>query len=358
MNEPNKLPLVKRALRLLVDQLRPQDRIAIVVYAGSAGLVLPSTPGAEKARIAEAIDRLEAGGSTAGGEGLLLAYRVAREQRVPNGTNRVILATDGDFNVGPSSDAEMERLVEAKRAEGTYLTVLGFGTGNYQDAKMEKLAKQGNGNYAYVDDLSEARKVLVHELGATLHTVADDVKLQVEFNPAAVRGYRLIGYEDRLLRDEDFADDKKDAGDVGAGHAVTALYEVVPAGVTGTVTLRGVDPLRYGAAPAPNKSNRDELLYVQLRYKRPGESTSRLLTHPVAASVTRDPSADFRFAASVAEFGMLLRNSEHKGRATAGQVLTLARGALGGDEGGYRAEFVRLVEKWQDLERLTASRDR
>jgi Ca-activated chloride channel family protein len=358
MNEPNKLPLVKRALRLLVDQLRPQDRIAIVVYAGSAGLVLPSTPGAEKARIAEAIDRLEAGGSTAGGEGLLLAYRVAREQRVPNGTNRVILATDGDFNVGPSSDAEMERLVEAKRAEGTYLTVLGFGTGNYQDAKMEKLAKQGNGNYAYVDDLSEARKVLVHELGATLHTVADDVKLQVEFNPAAVRGYRLIGYEDRLLRDEDFADDKKDAGDVGAGHAVTALYEVVPAGVTGTVTLRGVDPLRYGAAPAPNKSNRDELLYVQLRYKRPGESTSRLMTHPVAASVTRDPSADFRFAASVAEFGMLLRNSEHKGRATAGQVLTLARGALGGDEGGYRAEFVRLVEKWQDLERLTASRDR
>jgi len=358
MNEPNKLPLVKRALRLLVDQLRPQDRIAIVVYAGSAGLVLPSTPGDEKARIAEAIDRLEAGGSTAGGEGLALAYRVARERRVPNGTNRVILATDGDFNVGPSSDAEMERLVEAKRAEGTYLTVLGFGTGNYQDAKMEKLAKQGNGNYAYVDDLGEARKVLVHELGATLHTVADDVKLQVEFNPAAVRGYRLIGYEDRLLRDEDFADDRKDAGDVGAGHAVTALYEVVPAGVTGTVTLRGVDPLRYGAAPAPHASARAELLYVQLRYKRPGESTSRLMTHPVAASVTRDPSPDFRFAASVAEFGMLLRNSEHKGRATAGQVLTLARGALGGDEGGYRAEFVRLVERWQELDRVTASRDR
>ncbi|AHG87977.1 Protein of unknown function DUF3520 [Gemmatirosa kalamazoonensis] len=358
MDEPNKLPLVKRALRLLVDQLRPQDRVAIVVYAGAAGLVLPSTSGEDKARIAEAIDRLEAGGSTAGGEGLLLAYKVARDNRVPNGTNRVILATDGDFNVGPSSDAEMERLVEAKRAEGTYLTVLGFGTGNFQDAKMEKLAKRGNGNYAYVDDLAEARKVLVRELGATLHTVADDVKLQVEFNPAAVRGYRLIGYEDRLLRDEDFADDKKDAGDVGAGHAVTALYEVVPAGVTGTVSLRGVDPLRYGAAPAPNGRGRDELLYVQLRYKRPGESTSRLMTHPVPTTVARDASTDFRFAAAVAEFGMLLRDSEHKGRATGEQVLTLARGALGDDDGGYRADFVRLVERWRGLEPTTASREK
>jgi Ca-activated chloride channel family protein len=358
MESPDKLPLVQRSLRLLVDQMRPQDHIAIVVYAGSAGLVLPPTPGDEKAKIAEAIDRLEAGGSTAGGEGLLLAYRVARENRVPNGVNRVVLATDGDFNVGVSSDAELERLVEAKRAEGTYLTVLGFGTGNLQDAKMEKLAKRGNGNYAYVDNLDEARKVLVREMGATLHTVADDVKLQVEFNPAAVRGYRLIGYEDRLLRDEDFADDRKDAGDVGAGHAVTALYEVVPNGVTNTVELRGVDPLRYGAEPKTSRGPRDELLYVQLRYKRPGESTSRLMTHAVPASVARDPSADFRFAASVAEFGMLLRDSEHKGRAGADQVLALARGALGGDDGGYRAEFVRLVETWRSLARTTAAREK
>jgi Ca-activated chloride channel family protein len=262
MNEPNKLPLVKRALRLLVDQLRPQDRIAIVVYAGAAGVVLPSTAGSEKARIAEAIDRLEAGGSTAGGEGLLLAYKVARENRIANGVNRVVLATDGDFNVGVSSDGELERLVEAKRAEGTYLTVLGFGTGNYQDAKMEKLAKRGNGNYAYVDDLAEARKTLVHELGATLHTVADDVKLQVEFNPVAVRGFRLIGYEERLLRDEDFTDDTKDAGDMGAGHVVTALYEIVPVGVTSTVTLRGTDAPRYVGEPAATKGAANELLFV------------------------------------------------------------------------------------------------
>ena len=361
MNEPNKLPLVKRALRLLVDQLRPQDRVAMVVYAGSAGLVLPSTPGDEKAQIAEAIDRLEAGGSTAGGEGLLLAYRVARESRVPNGTNRVILATDGDFNVGVSSDGELERLIEAKRAEGTYLTVLGFGTGNYQDAKMEKLAKRGNGNYAYVDGLSEARKVLVREMGATLHTVADDVKLQVEFNPAAVQGYRLLGYEDRLLRDEDFTDDTKDAGDMGAGHAVTALYEVVPAGAASDVTLRGTDPLRYGAAQdvadAPVRGTRGELLFVKLRYKRPGEATSRLLTRPVLDRASGRPSNDFRFAASVAEFGMLLRGSEYKGRSTSDQVLDLARGALGTDDGGYRAEFVRLVETYRALGRATASRE-
>jgi Ca-activated chloride channel family protein len=358
MQDANKLPLVKRSLRLLVDELREQDRVAIVVYAGAAGVVLPSTAGSEKARIAEAIDRLEAGGSTAGGEGLLLAYKVARENRIANGVNRVVLATDGDFNVGVSSDGELERLVEAKRAEGTYLTVLGFGTGNYQDAKMEKLAKRGNGNYAYVDDLAEARKTLVHELGATLHTVADDVKLQVEFNPVAVRGFRLIGYEDRLLRDEDFTDDTKDAGDMGAGHVVTALYEIVPVGVTSTVTLRGVDAPRYGGEPAATKGAANELLFVKLRYKRPGESTSRLLTQAVTVPTARaTPSADFRFAASVAEFGMLLRGSEHKGRATVDDVLALARGSLGGDEGGYRGEFVRLVEAFRAIERPMAARD-
>ncbi len=360
MMSPDKLPLVKQSLRLLVEQLREQDRVALVVYAGAAGLVLKSTPGSEKATIMEAIDRLEAGGSTAGGAGLELAYRTAREHFERGGNNRVILATDGDFNVGTSSDAAMERLVESKRAEGTYLTVLGFGTGNYQDAKMEKMAKVGNGNYAYVDDLAEARKVLVHEMGATLVTVANDVKLQIEFNPARVAGYRLIGYEDRLLRDEDFADDKKDAGDMGAGHSVTALYEIVPVGVRGTVTLRESEPLRYTAAPGDARGSAagaDELLHVSLRYKRPGESNSRLVTSVVRSGDMRERgSDDLRFASAVASFGMLLRNSEYKGTATGPSVLALARGAKGEDEGGYRAEFMGLVERWQEISRGVAVR--
>ncbi|MDF1504268.1 von Willebrand factor type A domain-containing protein, partial [Roseisolibacter sp. H3M3-2] len=363
MNSPDKLPLVKEAFRLLVAQLRPQDRVAVVVYAGAAGLVLPPTSGREQARILEAIDRLEAGGSTAGGEGLLLAYKTAAEMggRGERANTRVVLATDGDFNVGVSSDAELERLIERQRASGTYLTVLGVGTGNYQDAKMEKLAKRGNGNYAYVDDLAEARKVLVQEMGATLHVVAQDVKLQVEFNPAAVRAYRLIGYENRLLRDEDFADDRKDAGDVGAGHTVTALYEVVPAGVAGTAEVRGTEPLRYGAGERPAPRANGELLFVQLRYKRPGESQSRLLTHPVraadAARAVAAASDDFRFAASVAGFGMLLRDSEHKGAATGADVLALARGAVGADPGGHRAEFVQLVERWRRVAADVAARE-
>jgi Ca-activated chloride channel family protein len=351
MQSPDKLPLVKESLRLLVQQMREEDRIALVVYAGSAGLVLESTPGDRQAEIMAAIDRLEAGGSTAGGAGLALAYRTVREHFLPRGNNRVILATDGDFNVGPSSDAAMERLVEAERAGGTYLTVLGFGTGNLQDAKMEAMAKAGNGNYAYIDGLAEARKVLVHEMGATLVTVANDVKLQVEFNPAAVRAYRLIGYENRLLLDEDFDDDRKDAGDVGAGHTVTALYEVVPAGVEGTVRLRATGERRYDApAPRATTTDRDELLFVKLRYKVPGDSTSVLLTRPVRTDdVTRRPSDDFRFAAAVASFGMLLRDSEHAGSATPRTVLDLARGALGEDDGGYRAEFTRLVERWMAI---------
>ncbi len=353
----DKLPLVQQALRLLVEQLREQDRVAIVVYAGAAGLVLPSTSGEEKWRITEAIDRLQAGGSTAGGAGLELAYRIAKEQSRANGNNRVILATDGDFNVGPSSDAEMERLIEAKRREGTSLTVLGFGTGNYQDAKMEKLAKRGDGNYAYIDNLMEARKVLVQEMGATLVTVANDVKLQVEFNPAVVQAYRLIGYENRLLRSEDFNDDRKDAGDMGAGHTVTALYEVVPNSVTGTVNLGTTDSLRY-TAPARGSVNTAtggnstfEMMFVRLRYKRPGFTESRLLSHVVENNTLRGgPSADFRFAASVAGFGMLLRESEYKGAASRAMVLELARGAIGNDVGGYRAEFVRLVERWRNIE--------
>lgn len=359
MMSADKLPLVKQSLRLLVEQLRPQDRVALVAYAGAAGLVLPSTSGEDKARIMEAIDRLEAGGSTAGGAGLELAYRTARDHFERGGNNRVILATDGDFNVGPSSDAAMERLIESKRAEGTYLTILGFGTGNYQDAKMQKLARVGNGNAAYVDDIAEARKVLVKEMGGTLVTVANDVKLQVEFNPARVASYRLIGYEDRLLRDEDFRDDKKDAGDMGAGHAVTALYEVVPVGVRGTVTARESDPLRYGgdveSRPAPASS--DELLHVSLRYKRPGESTSRLISKALHRGDVRErASDDLRFAAAVASFGMLLRDSEHKGNATAASVLSLARSAAGDDEEGYRGEFIDLVERWRSISRGVANR--
>ncbi len=348
MNQWNKLPLVKSSLRLLVDQLRPQDHVALVVYAGAAGLVLPSTSGEEKATIAAAIDRLEAGGSTAGGAGIELAYRTARAHFKPNGNNRVILATDGDFNVGVSSDGEMERLIESKRVEGTYLTVLGFGQGNYQDAKMEKLAKRGNGNYAYVDDIAEARKVLVTEMGATLVTVANDVKLQVEFNPAAVRAYRLIGYEDRLLATEDFTDDKKDAGDMGAGHSVTALYEVVPTGVTGTITLREQDSLRYQvpSSDAPRTTAaQNELMFVRIRYKTPGEPTSKQVTQPVIDGRSGSASNDFRFAASVAAFGMVLRNSEHKGTATLRSVLEMATTARGEDDGGYRSEFVDMVAR-------------
>lgn len=354
MNEWNKLPLVKASLRLLVDQMRPQDHVALVVYAGAAGLVLPSTSGEEKARIVAALDRLEAGGSTAGGAGIELAYRTAREHFKANGNNRVILATDGDFNVGASSDGEMERLIESKRAEGTYLTVLGFGQGNYQDAKMEKLAKRGNGNYAYVDDIAEARKVLVKEMGATLVTVANDVKLQVEFNPAAVRAYRLIGYEDRLLATEDFTDDKKDAGDMGAGHAVTALYEVVPTGVTGTITLREQDSLRYQVpateAPRTNAA-KNELMFVRMRYKTPGENTSKQITQPVIDGRSGSASSDFRFAAAVAEFGMVLRKSEHKGTATLRSALEMATAARGEDDGGYRAEFVEMIGRLLNSER-------
>lgn len=354
MNQWNKLPLVKSSLRLLVDQLRPQDHVALVVYAGAAGLVLPSTSGEEKATISAAIDRLEAGGSTAGGAGIELAYRTAREHFKPNGNNRVILATDGDFNVGVSSDGDMERLIESKRTEGTYLTILGFGQGNYQDAKMEKLAKRGNGNYAYVDDIAEARKVLVKEMGATLVTVANDVKLQVEFNPAAVSAYRLIGYEDRVLATEDFTDDKKDAGDMGAGHSVTALFEVVPTGVTGTITLREQDSLRYQvpATEAPrSNAAKNELMFVRMRYKTPGENTSKQVTQPVIDGRNGSASNDFRFAASVAAFGMVLRNSEHKGTATLRSSLDMATAARGEDDGGYRGEFVEMLGRLLNSER-------
>ena len=345
MQPDNKLPLVKSAMKLLVRELRTQDRVAIVVYAGAAGLVLPSTPGSQKDKILEAIERLQAGGSTAGGEGIRLAYDQAVANFIKGGNNRVILATDGDFNVGASSDADMVQLIEEKRQTGVFLTVLGVGEGNLQAAKMEKLADKGNGNYSYLDTITEAQKVLIHELGGTLYTVAKDVKIQVEWNPARVRAYRLIGYENRMLRNEDFADDKKDAGEVGSGHSVTALYEVVPAGVETDVTIRMPDSLRYqqrSTQPTPNAGA--ELLFVKVRYKQPDGDQSRLLTQPVLAGTGAAPSTDFRFQAAVAELGLLLRNSQFKGKADLARVIASARDARGADPEGYRAEFVRMAE--------------
>jgi Ca-activated chloride channel family protein len=345
MMPANKLPLVKSAMRLLVNQLRAKDRVAMVVYAGSAGLVLPSTPGDQKDKILDAIERLEAGGSTAGGEGIRRAYDEAVANFIRGGNNRVILATDGDFNVGPSSDAEMVQLIEEKRRTGVFLTVLGVGEGNLQAAKMEKLAEKGNGNYAYLDNIAEAQKVLVHELGGTLYTVAKDVKIQVEWNPARVRAYRLIGYENRMLRNEDFADDKKDAGEVGSGHSVTALYEVVPVGVNTDVTIRMPDSLRYQHRNAQSTSAAGpELLFVKVRYKQPDGDQSRLISQPVLAQAGQAPSVDFQFQAAVAEFGLLLRNSDFRGKADLGHVIAAAREARGQDADGYRAEFVKLAE--------------
>ena len=343
MSDADKLPLLKEALALLVGQLRPQDQVAIVVYAGASGMILSPTSGGQKATILDTLSRLEAGGSTAGGAGICLAYELAREHFLEAGNNRVILATDGDFNVGVSSDGELVELIEWEREAGVYLTVLGFGTGNLQDAKMEQLADHGNGNYAYIDSLLEARRVLVEQMGATLLTVANDVKLQIEFNPAQVKGYRLIGYENRRLRNEEFNDDTRDGGDLGAGHSVTALYEFIPAGSEEPVP--GVDPLRYQQiAPRPEVGV-DEVLTVKVRYKRPGESESRLLartlTKPSAGEAS--PSDAFRFASAVAEFGLLLRDSPYKGDASYERAYARAREALGDDEDGRRSELLSLI---------------
>ena len=355
MQSPDKLPLVKTSLRMLVEQLRPEDRVALVVYAGAAGLVLPPTSIRDRAAILEAIDRLEAGGSTAGGAGLRLAYEVAARHHLALGNNRVILATDGDFNVGASSDAEMVRLIEEKRGQGTYLTVLGFGTGNLKDSKMEQLADHGNGNFAYIDGLLEAKKALVTEIGGTLLTVAQDVKIQVEMNPERVAAYRLIGYENRLLADRDFNDDTRDAGEIGAGHSVVALYEVVPVGVEGTVAVGGVDPPRYGSGEAGPSGSSPELLFVKVRYKEPGAAESRLLEHPVRDDGGR-ASTELRFAAAVAAWGMLLRESPHVGDFTLAGVERLASRSLGEDREGYRAEFVELVQAARAMELLARSR--
>ena len=353
MESEDKLPLVKSSLRLLTDQLREEDKVSIVVYAGNAGLVLSPTSGADKEEIKEAIDKLQSGGSTAGGQGIKLAYKTAKNNFEKTGNNRVILCTDGDFNVGVSSDDELERLIEDERKSGIFLTVLGFGTGNYQDAKMQKLADKGNGNHAYIDNLNEAKKVLVNEFGGTLFTIAKDVKLQIEFNPAKVQGYRLIGYENRMLAKEDFNNDKKDAGELGSGHTVTALYEIVPVGIE-TNVFDKVDDLKYQKTKTKEVAVGDfngELMNIKLRYKKPDGELSKLIQHPVMdqnipINVTSD---NLRFASAVAEFGMLLRNSEFKGNSTYKGVQLLAANAIQKDAEGYRKEFIELVKKAQKL---------
>jgi Ca-activated chloride channel family protein len=348
MDQPDKLPLLKEGFKMMVRNLRAEDKVSIVVYAGSAGQVLAPTSGADKERILSAIDNLRAGGSTAGGAGIRLAYQLAKDQFIKGGNNRVILATDGDFNVGISSTSEMTRLIEEKREDGIFLTVLGFGQGNVKDSRMESLADQGNGNYYYIDNIKEAKKVLVTELGSTLFTIAKDVKIQVEFNPANVKAYRLIGYENRVMAKEDFNDDKKDAGEIGAGHTVTALYEVVPA--SSEESFGSVDALKYQQAPAAAPAASNEVLTVKLRYKEPDGNVSKLITKPVLkAEVRAEPAGDFAWAAAVAEFGILLRASEYKGSASYDHVLKTARANLGADTFGFRAEFVTLVEAAQTI---------
>lgn len=352
MEEPNKLPLVQTSLKMLTNQLRAKDHVSIVTYAGNAGLVLPSTHGNEKEKIKNAIDNLEAGGSTAGGDGIKLAYKVAKEHFNKEGNNRVVLATDGDFNVGVSSDDELVTLIEGERQSGVFLTVLGFGMGNYKDNKMQQLADKGNGNHAYIDDEAEAQKVMVKEFGSTLFTIAKDVKLQVEFNPAVAKAYRLIGYENRVMANEDFNNDKKDAGELGAGHTVTALYEIIPAGETGDTMIHKVDDLKYQTAQIP-VSNSTEIMTIKLRYKQPHGDISKLIIHPVTDEniAVVNTSNNFRFSAAVAEFGLLLRESAYRQNASYQQVDELARSAKGDDEDGYRSEFIQLVNKASGLSR-------
>ena len=346
MSDYDKLPLLKNAFSLLLSQLRTEDRVAIVVYAGASGLVLPSTSGADKHAIRKALSQLESGGSTAGAAGIRLAYDVAKRNFIKGGNNRVILATDGDFNVGVSSESELLGLIETKREEDVFLSVLGFGTGNYQDSKMELLADNGNGQYAYIDNINEARKVLVNELTSTLYTIAKDVKIQVEFNPTKVSEYRLIGYENRKLKNEDFNNDKKDAGDIGAGHSVTALYEIVPA-ETGAYLSSNVDALKYqDRSIKTSASGHPEMMTIKLRYKQPDGKTSKLIQFTAQDKMHNwsKTSDNFRFSAAVASFAMLLRDSKYKGISNYNLVEQLAKTAKGKDQYGYRNEFIGLVD--------------
>lgn len=347
---PTRLELVKSSLRLLVNNLREKDRVAIVTYCGDARVALPSTPGNEKQKIKDALETLTAGGSTAGGAGIKEAYRIAQKNFIAQGNNRIILCTDGDFNVGASSETELENLIESKRKSGIFLTVLGYGMGNYKDNKMQILAQKGNGNHAYIDNIQEANKVLVNEFGSTMYAVAKDVKLQVEFNPAKVQSYRLVGYETRMLNNEDFNDDTKDAGEMGAGHTVTALYEIIPTGISGNIP-GSIDPLKYQTETNTNAqtSNSSELLTVKLRYKTPEEEKSKKIEKSVTDMGKDNVSPDFRFASAVAMFAQLLKDSDFKGEATYDKVIETANKGLSFDPEGYRAEFVRLVQSAKGL---------
>jgi Ca-activated chloride channel family protein len=351
MQPAERLPLLKDGLHMLVEQLTANDRVTVVTYAGTTGIALRATRGDQKDTILRLIDSLQAGGSTNGASGIQLAYEQATQNFIRGGVNRVILATDGDFNVGITDRGSLLRLIEDEAKSGVFLSVLGVGMGNYKDATLEMLADKGNGNYAYVDTLNEARKVLVEQMSGTLITMAKDVKIQVEFNPAVVDAYRLIGYENRALRNEDFNNDLKDAGDMGAGHTVTVLYEVVPRGVA--IGGPGVDPLKYQPKPAaePLRNASNETLTVKVRYKEPSASDSKLLEFPL---VDREQpfaraSLDFRFAAAVASFGMILRDSPYKGNATFDSVLAMAEDGLGSDRNGYRREFLQLVQRARQI---------
>lgn len=345
MTYENKLPLLKKSIKLLVEKLREEDRISIVVYAGSAGLVLDRARGDEKEKIINALDKLTAGGSTAGGEGIELAYKIALESYIENGNNRVILATDGDFNVGKSSQRDLETLIEEKRESGVYLTVLGFGMGNYKDNKVESLADKGNGNYAYIDNLLEAKKVLVTEMGSTLYTVAKDVKIQVDFNPKMVSEYRLIGYENRELANEDFQNDKKDAGEIGMGHSVTVLYEIKP---TSKNSDNNVTPSIYTTVTDTNVT--DEFATIRIRYKEPTADSSKLIESAIKIENNGITKQDFQFAQSVAGFSMILRDSQFRGDLTIEKLVNIAKDSKGDDLEGYRKEFIEIMKEADGLE--------
>ncbi|MFO8066100.1 MAG: von Willebrand factor type A domain-containing protein [Bacteroidales bacterium] len=357
MSSANRLPLAKTAMKMLLDELRPQDRVSIVVYSGNTQVLLESTPASNKTKIADAISSLGAGGYTAGGQALRMAYEVAEKSFIKGGNNRIVMCTDGDFNVGESSNAAMERLVEEKRKNGVFISVLGFGMGNYKDDRLEIIANKGNGNYGYIDNIQEARKILVSEFAGTLYTIAKDVKLQIEFNPERVKAYRLIGYENRRLNDEDFNDDKKDAGEMGSGHSVTALYEIIPAG--SDMTVPGVDPLKYQNTPQQQSiDDSAELLTIKARYKKPDEDTSIKFEHAITGNALNfsKTTENFRFAASVAEFGLLIRDSQYKGNASFDNIIKTALKAKGQDEDGYRAEFINLVRTAKNLTGLSVEK--
>ncbi len=361
MEPAERLPLLKQAFKLLVHELRPQDRVSIVVYAGNAGLVLPPTTGEHKDDILAALDRLEAGGSTAGGAGIELAYATAKKYFDKSYNNRVILATDGDFNVGISNTGDLVRFIEEQRSSGIYLTTLGVGTDNYKDARLKELADKGNGNYYYIDNLLEAKKVFVTQLGGTLNAIAKDVKIQIEFNPDYAKGYRLIGYESRILAKEDFNNDKKDAGELGSGHTVTTLYELIPAGASDS-ELHTVDSLRYQYSQTIAHNNSNEMMMVKFRYKKPSDTTSLLISHPMLAPLPENDvhyhdhtfdNANLNFASAVAEFGMILRDSKFKGQASIASLLSRAKQFKGADAEGYRAEFIKLVELYQLMDKAS-----